>query len=566
MWYTFLNRLHDDHAPRACGLHVRGGMVMRKILTFLGTGRYEESTIHIDELEFRERVFPLALIRYYKMQKPDEELSVFFFLTSEARDNKNWVEYTLPSLEAEQVRYEALEIPKDIETLEKTLGLIKEMIGVLSEGDEVVLDVTHCFRDIPLTASVVALYLKEVLDVKITILYGRFDSVKNETHCTDLTFVTQLVEWIYAARVFKEYGYSNELGALADQRNRRIYKTANLSKKPKYLASMRLPLQYLTDALRLGSIRSIRESVRRFLVTFEKESTLNQEIHEYVPELELLMPSIIQRYKMVDTGASSFVLDEREIATERELMKFYLDTRDIGMALRLAREYMINILLYKEGLANFVFDRDKREEISRFLGETDSLRKARNHIAHFGFNDSNNLTDVNTIEQHLRKLIDTDIDELYNEMMKNKQDLEASSYAVVSSLGLTEGALYTILSHYNPDLLIVVTSKEGAKILPSILEKTQFKGECHVVNVEDPYTGKEEIARVSKEVTGYLENTRKVVINLTGGTTLLNYMLLKVGDEARHGKTIKTVLAVDKRPYEEQKVNPYVVGEVVELD
>lgn len=566
MWYTFLNRLHEDHAPRACGLHVRGGMVVRKILTFLGTGRYEESTIHIDELEFRERVFPLALIRYYKMQKPDEELSVFFFLTSEARDNKNWVEYTLPSLEAEQVRYEALEIPKDIETLEKTLGLIKEMIGVLSEGDEVVLDVTHCFRDIPLTASVVALYLKEVLDVKITILYGRFDSVKNETHCTDLTFVTQLVEWIYAARVFKEYGYSNELGALADQRNRRIYKTANLSKKPKYLASMRLPLQYLTDALRLGSIRSIRESVRRFLVTFEKESTLNQEIHEYVPELELLMPSIIQRYKMVDTGASSFVLDEREIATERELMKFYLDTRDIGMALRLAREYMINILLYKEGLANFVFDRDKREEISRFLGETDSLRKARNHIAHFGFNDSNNLTDVNTIEQHLRKLIDTDIDELYNEMMKNKQDLEASSYAVVSSLGLTEGALYTILNHYNPNLLIVVTSKEGAKILPNILEKTQFKGECHVVNVEDPYTGKEEIARVSKEVTEYLENTRKVVINLTGGTTLLNYMLLKVGDEARHGRTIKTVLAVDKRPYEEQKRNPYVVGEVVELD
>lgn len=34
------------------------------------------------------------------------------------------------------------------------------MIGVLVEGDEVVLDVTHCFRDIPLTASVVALYLK----------------------------------------------------------------------------------------------------------------------------------------------------------------------------------------------------------------------------------------------------------------------------------------------------------------------------------------------------------------------------------------------------------------------
>jgi len=163
-------------------------------------------------------------------------------------------------------------------------------------------------------------------------------------------------------------------------------------------------------------------------------------------------------------------------------------------------------------------------------------------------------------------LIDTDIDELYNEIKKNKEALEASSYAVVSSLGLTEGALYTILNHYNPNLLIVVTSKEGEKILPNILEKTQFKGECHVVNVEDPHTGKDEIDRVSNEVTRYLEDTRKVVINLTGGTTLLNYMLLKAGNEARHGKTIKTVLAVDKRPYEEQKVNPYVVGEVVELD
>jgi len=71
---------------------------------------------------------------------------------------------------------------------------------------------------------------------------------------------------------------------------------------------------------------------------------------------------------------------------------------------------------------------------------------------------------------------------------------------------------------------------------------------------------------VSKEVTKYLEHTDKLVINLTGGTTLLNYMLLKVGDEARYGKTIKTVIAVDKRTYEEQKRNPYVVGEVVELD
>ena len=558
---------------------------MRKILTFLGTSNYKETTVHIGDYTYgnpdgsnsaENTIFPLSLIKYYKEQNPDEPLSIFFLLTKGAKENENW-QKSQPVLEKWKeelgISYDTIDAPDDVESSEATLQLVKSMIGVLESGDEVILDVTHCFRDIPLTALVAALYIKEALNVSVQILYGKLDSKKtadgkeiNNTYCKDITYVTQLTEWLYAARIFREYGYSKELGKLTDQRNRSIYANENLINKPTRLSSMRLSLQSLTDSLRLGSIKRVRENVRKFLAQVEKESTFSQEIHEYVPELELLMPSIIQRYKMVDTGASSFVLDEREIATERELMKFYLDTRDIGMALRLAREYMINILLYKEGLANFVFDKDKREEVSRFLDESDSLRKARNHIAHFGFNDLDNLTDVNTIAEHLKKLIDTDIDELYNEIKKNKEALEASSYAVVSSLGLTEGALYTILNHYNPNLLIVVTSKEGEKILPNILEKTQFKGECHVVNVEDPHTGKDEIDRVSNEVTRYLEDTRKVVINLTGGTTLLNYMLLKAGNEARHGKTIKTVIAVDKRTYEEQKRNPYVVGEVVELD
>jgi len=560
-------------------------MVMRKILTFLGTSNYKETTVHIGDYTYgnpdgsnsaENTIFPLSLIKYYKEQNPDEPLSIFFLLTKGAKENENW-QKSQPVLEKWKeelgISYDTIDAPDDVESSEATLQLVKSMIGVLESGDEVILDVTHCFRDIPLTALVAALYIKEALNVSVQILYGKLDSKKtadgkeiNNTYCKDITYVTQLTEWLYAARIFREYGYSKELGKLTDQRNRSIYANENLINKPTRLSSMRLSLQSLTDSLRLGSIKRVRENVRKFLAQVEKESTFSQEIHEYVPELELLMPSIIQRYKMIDTGLPSVTLNEKEIAAERELIKFYLDTQDTGMALRLAREYVINVLLYKEGLADFVFDKDKREEVSRFLDESDSLRKARNHIAHFGFNDLDNLTDVNTIAEHLKKLIDTDIDELYNEIKKNKEALEASSYAVVSSLGLTEGALYTILNHYNPNLLIVVTSKEGEKILPNILEKTQFKGECHVVNVEDPHTGKDEIDRVSNEVTRYLEDTRKVVINLTGGTTLLNYMLLKAGNEARHGKTIKTVIAVDKRTYEEQKRNPYVVGEVVELD
>lgn len=556
---------------------------MRKILTFLGTSNYKETTVHIGDYTYgnpdgsnsaENTIFPLSLIKYYKEQNPDEPLSIFFLLTKGAKENENW-QKSQPVLEKWKeelgISYDTIDAPDDVESSEATLQLVKSMIGVLESGDEVILDVTHCFRDIPLTALVAALYIKEALNVSVQILYGKLDSKKtadgkeiNNTYCKDITYVTQLTEWLYAARIFREYGYSKELGKLTDQRNREIYK--EMRGQPKRLSTMKGHLNHLTNSLRLGSIHSLRTSVRTFLFAFEEEDTLINEIHEYVPELDTLLPAILERYSKIDTGTEELSLNKAELKAERELMKFYMETNDINMALHLAREYLINIVLYKEDLSDFVFDKDKREKVSRIINENDAIKEARNHVAHFGFNDSNSLSNVNTIERHLKKLIDTDIDELYNEMKKSKEALEASPYAVVSSLGLTEGALYTILNHYNPNLLIVVTSKEGEKILPNILEKTQFKGECHVVNVKDPYTGKDEIDQVSKEVTKYLEHTDKLVINLTGGTTLLNYMLLKVGDEARYGKTIKTVIAVDKRTYEEQKRNPYVVGEVVELD
>jgi len=85
--------------------------------------------------------------------------------------------------------------------------------------------------------------------------------------------------------------------------------------------------------------------------------------------------------------------------------------------------------------------------------------------------------------------------------------------------------------------------------------------------VNDPFTGVNEVERVTEEARKYLEENgvKEVVINLTGGTSLLGYMVERIRDGIRYGRKITTVLAVDRRPYEEQKENPYVVGEILEL-
>ncbi len=184
-------------------------------------------------------------------------------------------------------------------------------------------------------------------------------------------------------------------------------------------------------------------------------------------------------------------------------------------------------------------------------------------MAHFGFNEDN-LPSQKKIEDRLKALAKKNPDELFEEYERAETK---SVKAVLSPLGTSKGALFTILKHFKPDVLVIVTSKQAAENVPEILEKAGFSGKHHVVLVNDPFTGVDEVEKVVEEARKYLEENgvREVVINLTGGTSLLGYMVERIRDGIRYGRKITTVLAVDRRPYEEQKVNPYVVGEILEL-
>jgi len=110
-----------------------------------------------------------------------------------------------------------------------------------------------------------------------------------------------------------------------------------------------------------------------------------------------------------------------------------------------------------------------------------------------------------------------------------------------------------------------VTSEQGKGILPNILEKACYNQKYHVITVKNPFTGIEETEQIVSQAKGYLKEATEVVINLTGGTTFLSYVIERIRDEIRRGKIIKSVLAADERSYEEQKKNPYVVGKILEL-
>jgi hypothetical protein len=63
-----------------------------------------------------------------------------------------------------------------------------------------------------------------------------------------------------------------------------------------------------------------------------------------------------------------------------------------------------------------------------------------------------------------------------------------------------------------------------------------------------------------------LAQASEVVVNLAGGTTVMQYVVERIGAEAeRLGVPVQRVAVVDRRSLDEQRANPYVVGELVRL-
>jgi len=142
-----------------------------------------------------------------------------------------------------------------------------------------------------------------------------------------------------------------------------------------------------------------------------------------------------------------------------------------------------------------------------------------------------------------------------------------------SPLGLSKGSLFTAIVKTRPDHVIVITSKEGAKLVDEIVAQaksvleTEFTFEVHTVS--DPFTSfieGRELAKtlVTKKVPilgmpqgGSSEN----IVNLTGGSTALQDAVQYIARLI----SAKEVAVIDRRPYTQQQANPYVVGEIIEI-
>jgi hypothetical protein len=147
-----------------------------------------------------------------------------------------------------------------------------------------------------------------------------------------------------------------------------------------------------------------------------------------------------------------------------------------------------------------------------------------------------------------------------------------------SPLGLAYGTLYSAILLTRPQRVVVVTSPQAIGHLHAALDAARFyhggfEHEAHVL--DDPLAGFDEARKLARQLAK--TPGERNIVNLTGGTTVLQECVRSVADILRRGDAmadprsrlerveVREVAAIDRRPFPEQTRQPLVVGELIEV-
>jgi len=372
-----------------------------KIVTFLGTGNYQQATYVFEGHELTTHLFPEALATW---RQPDEML---VFLTQEAR-NKNWL--SLQERLAGKVQLRPVDIPSG-KSEEELWQIFQALADSLHEKEEVTFDITHAFRSLPVLALLAAAYLRVAKQVRLSaILYGAYEAKDADGRAPvfDLTPFVSLLDWVTATDHFLRSGDATDLADLLRAAHQLPWRTAETQAReelPRHLKNLAGKLCELTQALLLAR----PEEIVQHAVTVANQ----------LPQAEPEMARFAQPFVLLLERTRQHVawLASDSLATQRHLVHWYIEHHHTMQALTLAREWLINWVCAgleldplkkredaEQALVHFWLRRCNRPidgepsplsdrlatlpQVEKLLNAWDYIGDLRNDVAHCGFRES----------------------------------------------------------------------------------------------------------------------------------------------------------------------------------
>jgi CRISPR-associated DxTHG motif protein len=292
-----------------------------KLLTFVGLNDYEKVRYAYNGETLETELFAEALSHWHAPTK------IIAFLTPKAKESGNWkkLQERIPGIVG-------VDIPNGNSEAE-LWRIFSKMTESLDERDEVIFDITHAFRSIPMLALLATSFLRTAKNVELkTILYGAYEAKDEEGHVPvfNLTPFVSLLDWITATNQFIRNGEGNELAGLL-----KAYPDAGVQQLTE-------SIEKISDGLRL--LRPL-DVMKRAVELPQLFADANAVISQKIPPFGLLAQNVEQSYSIFGVSNPDPQRGAKDIlARQLRIVEWYLGKGQIVQCLSLAREWIPSLL------------------------------------------------------------------------------------------------------------------------------------------------------------------------------------------------------------------------------
>ena len=567
------------------GNSVREHLLLSVLGTYSKPARYT-----LEGREVEARLAPAALLELLPEEaRPDRVLAL---CTPEAELS------SLPLLEdalgdrfpVEVVQVSAGDTQQDVDTF------LEDVVGAVDQGVGLTVDVTHGLRHFSFLTYFAVLYLAALRGVKIRGAYYGMLNAAGPSPFLDLRSLLDLPRWVHAVEVLRETGSAlpmarNLLDGSGGQPARdNARDLGNFSEA--YLSA--LPLELGWQARNVLDRR--RKPLRR-LLRDEHHLPLAEKLDERLAEI--LEPLALAESVPGDGWKRQVRLSRNELERQVRIVDDLLERKNYATALRLMREWLVSWVIYQQDPHRDWLSRDVRQRAERFLraikaiGGDPELRRGltgeqrelgtfwgdlsevRNSYAHHGMRGDDLVREGKVAATRDRVV------KFWRESLRSCPVVSLSigespgARVLVSPIGLRPGVLFSAVQAFrangeggDPAFCVVICSRETETMIEEAFERADFTGAYESLVLKDPLGGgPAEIWRLAKEARRHFIGAVEVIVNVTGGTTLMGLVAEALAAEARSlACPVRRFGLIDRRPVGRQDADPYQTGEPFWLD
>ena len=575
----------------AGGRNGNGGIPARErlLLTVLGTNP-QPARYSLGERRAEAQLAPIALFDLL----PEEERPhrVLALCTQEAKSQ------SLPLLEQALCGKCPVE-PVDVSdggAQEDVNSYLAQVSGAVSAAGSVdlIVDVTHGLRHFSFLTYIAVLYLAALRGVRLRGAYYGLLRRNGPSLFLDLRPLLELPRWIHALKVLRDTGSAKPLAdALRD------------GPQSEFARGIAGELSQLADGylsgLPLESGRAARQIRKQGLKPLKK---LLRDGHRLPLADELVgqLDTILEPFALTESISRNgwkrrVVLSEQELKRQASIVDDLLRHGNIAAALGLMNEWTVSWTALRLGQKNEWLDyhkvrrksanllnaikavgkdpdlRDTLKDEQRALGDFwSNLSTLRNAYHHHGMRPQDLVWD----KQQERDILS--IRDFWEGTLRSCPDFSLrlgrapGGRILVSPIGIRPGVLSSALQSCRADggepaVCLVICSRETEKSIEAATRHAGYTGALKPLRLDDPYGGHLEIERLAKEARQLLIGADRVLVNVTGGTTLMGLAAEELANAARSlACPVRRFGLIDRRPPQQQDAEPYRTGELFWLD